>query len=60
MTTLTFTMELRGEMVFCQCEVYYSRGQICFEEEVVVDHPEWELTESELAGLQETALAFYR
>lgn len=60
MSTVTCTMELRGEMVAVTCEVYRSFGQLCVEEEVVVDHPDWELSKEELKAIQETAIAFYR
>lgn len=59
MSTITFAMELRGQMVQCSVEVYRSRGQICFEEEVVVEHPDWELTTGEMANMQQNALAFF-
>ena len=57
MTTLTFTMELRGEMVAVSCEVYRSRGQWCFEEEIVVGHPDWDLNKQELDAIQRSALS---
>lgn len=58
MTTIIFCRDLRGEMVQCSCEVYRSHGQICYEEEMVVDRP-WEITDQERAAIQESALAYF-
>lgn len=59
MSTITFTMELRGQMVLCSVEVYRTKGDICYEEELVVEHPDWELSEGELANMQQNACCYY-
>lgn len=59
MTTIVFSMELRGEMVAVTCEVHFTRGQWWFEDEIVIDHPDWELSEGELRNLQQAAICFH-
>lgn len=55
---MTFTMQLRGQMVSVHCNVFSSRGRWQFEQEYVLEYPDWELTPSELANIQQAALCF--
>lgn len=57
MTTLVFTMELRGQMVAVNCEVIKLAGGWEFTDELVIEYPDWKLTEYELNNLRQAALS---
>ena len=59
MSTMTFPIVLRNKCVTVSCDVFYSRGLLQCEEEVVVEHPNWALTRAELSKIQDTAFKVY-
>jgi hypothetical protein len=62
MSTITFVTDIRGEMVTVTCNVYrdeHSQFQLMVEEEVVVEHPDWNLKKEELQEIRDLAVGFY-
>lgn len=58
MTSIVFTMDLKGEMVAVSVEAKKEKSVWVFSEFVVIDHADWKLTASERKLAEQSASYF--